>query len=138
MATTPAISAARNGARPGGGTRASVLVVEDDPSLRDAMLIELQSAGLRVLTAANGEEALAVARHGPRPSVIVLDLNMPVMDGWEFRAAQVLDPRLADIPVIVLTARGDADRQARSLGVASALSKPVDLDKLRDALAAHC
>jgi len=102
------------------------------------MLIELQSVGLRVMTAANGEEALALARGGPRPSVIVLDLNMPVMDGWQFRAKQLLDPRLADIPVIVLTARGDADRQARSLGVAAALSKPVDLDRLHEALAAHC
>jgi CheY-like chemotaxis protein len=63
---------------------------------------------------------------------------MPVMDGWQFRAQQIVDPRLADIPVIVLTARGDADRQARSLGVAAALSKPVDLDKLHDVLAEHC
>jgi CheY-like chemotaxis protein len=128
----------RSGVRLGSCTTAPVLLVEDDASLRDAMLIELQSVGLRVMTAANGEEALAVARDGPRPSVIVLDLNMPVMDGWQFRAKQILDPRLADIPVIVLTARGDADRQARSLGVAAALSKPVDLDRLHEALAAHC
>jgi CheY-like chemotaxis protein len=129
---------AQAGERLGNCSTAPVLLVEDDRLLRDAMRIELQSVGLRVMTAANGEEALAVAREGPRPSVIVLDLNMPVMDGWQFRAQQIVDPRLADIPVIVLTARGDADRQARSLGVAAALSKPVDLDKLHDVLAEHC
>ena len=115
----------------------SILLVEDDAALRDAIRIELESQGLRVLTASNGQEALVIAREGPRPSIILLDLAMPVMDGWEFRAAQVLDPRLASIPVVVLTARDDADRQARSLGVARALSKPVDLDRLRDVLAEH-
>lgn len=115
----------------------SILLVDDDDGLRDAIRIELESQGLRVLTASNGQEALTIARQGPRPSIILLDLTMPVMDGWEFRAAQVLDPRLASIPVVVLTARDDADRQARSLGVARALSKPIDLDRLRDALAEH-
>jgi len=119
-------------------TRAVVLLVEDDRLLRDAMLVELESAGLRVVTAENGEEALALARRSPRPSVIVLDLNMPVMDGWQFRAAQVLDPRLSSIPVILLSARGDAERQARTLGIAMALTKPIDLDQLHQALARHC
>jgi CheY-like chemotaxis protein len=63
---------------------------------------------------------------------------MPVMSGWEFRAHQLQDPKLAGIPVVVLSARGDADRQAHSLGVDAALAKPVDLDRLQDVLRRYC
>lgn len=117
---------------------APVLLIEDDPFLRDAMVLELESRGLHVFTAANGAEGLALAREGPRPSLILLDLNMPVMSGWEFRAHQLQDPKLAGIPVVVLSARGDADRQAHSLGVDAALAKPVDLDRLQDVLRRYC
>jgi CheY-like chemotaxis protein len=89
-------------------------VVEDDPCIREALLIELETVGFRVATAANGKEALAAIRKGPRPSVIVTDLMMPVMDGWQLRAELLRDRKLASIPVVVLTARGDAERQARS------------------------
>jgi CheY-like chemotaxis protein len=117
---------------------ALVLVIEDDPFLREAMVLELESRGLHVFTASNGEEGLALAREGPRPSLILLDLNMPVMNGWEFRARQLEDPKLAGIPVVVLSARGDADRQARSLGIDAALPKPIDLDRLQDVLSRYC
>jgi CheY-like chemotaxis protein len=62
---------------------------------------------------------------------------MPVMDGWQLRAELLRDEKLRSIPVVVLTARVDVDRQARSLGVAAALAKPVDLDKLHEILAPH-
>jgi CheY-like chemotaxis protein len=112
-------------------------VVEDDPCIREALLIELETVGFRVATAANGKEALAAIRKGPRPSVIVTDLMMPVMDGWQLRAELLRDRKLASIPVVVLTARGDAERQARSLGVEAGLAKPIDLDKLHELLAFH-
>jgi len=111
-----------------------ILVVEDDDLLREAMVVELESHGFPVRTATNGEEALFALQRSPRPSLIMLDLMMPVMDGWKFRAHQLEDPDLASIPVIVLSARGDADRQGRALGVAGALSKPVDLDRLHEVL----
>ena len=114
-----------------------VLVVEDDRCLREALLTDLEMSGFRVVTAANGKEALAAIRKGLRPSVILTDLMMPVMDGWQLRAELLRDSKLAAIPVVVLSARGDAERQARNLGVEAGLAKPVDLDKLHDILASH-
>jgi CheY-like chemotaxis protein len=111
-----------------------ILVVEDDESIRVALTTELASHGLRVTTAADGSEALARAREWPQPCLILLDLSMPVMDGWTFRANQLADETIRDIPVIVLSARGDADRQGRVLNAVAALEKPVDLDRLHSVL----
>src|SRR3954468_25043711 len=81
-----------------------VLIVEDDEDLRDMMAQMLTIEGYRTATAANGREALDYLHHIAKPHVILLDLMMPVMDGWEFRRQQKADPEIAPVPVIVLSA----------------------------------
>jgi CheY-like chemotaxis protein len=103
-----------------------ILVVEDDVDIRDAMSDTLALAGYRAATAADGLEALALLRHAPSPCLILLDLMMPVMDGWEFRAEQVRQPRLAGIPVIVFTAAVGSLPTC----VDGVLKKPIDSDHL--------
>jgi CheY-like chemotaxis protein len=93
-----------------------VLVVEDDQPTRELLRRQLQADGWAVTEAANGRAALDALEREPEPSLILLDLMMPVMDGFEFRAEQVRDPALAAIPVVVFTAKDltSEDRQALS------------------------
>jgi CheY-like chemotaxis protein len=113
---------------------ARILLVEDDPGLRDTLAEVLSERGYEVTCAPHGLAALAaLAELGPRPppSVILLDLAMPVMDGWTFRARQRRDPRFASIPTIVLSASLGADPHALDgLAPAATLSKPFDLASL--------
>jgi CheY-like chemotaxis protein len=113
-----------------------VLVVDDDGDVRDVLREVLEENGYLVRTAGDGREALAVLRREPRTSLILLDVMMPVMDGWEFRAEQVQDAAIADIPVVVITAVGDADEKAKAMAAAGALRKPVRLKDLLAAVAA--
>jgi CheY-like chemotaxis protein len=94
---------------------AHVLILEDNDENRSFLRVLFESEGYRVATAANGADALKWLNHHPVPSVIVLDLNMPVMDGWEFCSALVAQTRLARIPVVVLSAESDVGRNARKL-----------------------
>jgi CheY-like chemotaxis protein len=84
----------------------TVLVVDDDLSVRTALKELFETEGYAVVLAAHGRAALNHLRAGVRPSVILLDLMMPVMDGWDFRAQQLAAPDLKDIPVFILTAVG--------------------------------
>ena len=113
-------------------TATTVLVVEDDFDLRDALVPILEYDGHKVVSAANGQEALERLRAMSPPSLILLDLLMPVMNGEEFRVEQLRDPRLASIPVLVLSAHAGAEECATRLGVAGCLRKPVDIDALLD------
>ena len=116
------------------GTR-RVLVVDDDADIREALQIVLELEGYEVRTAANGRDAFAVLR-GPAPfraDLIVLDLMMPVMTGYAFRAEQLRDPVLAGTPVLLLTGYGDAAKHGAKLQ-AEAMSKPVDLVTLQTAV----
>jgi CheY-like chemotaxis protein len=103
-----------------------VLVVEDDLATREALSLFLAGQGYRVTTAEDGLAALEQLRQPPRPDLILLDLMMPVMDGWQFRREQLADPQLADIPVIVCSATGRLDEHATSLQATAYLDKPVD------------
>jgi CheY-like chemotaxis protein len=107
-----------------------VLIVEDDPEIRLALGDILESCDYSVAQAQNGREALERLRSGPRPAVILLDIMMPVMNGWAFRAEQLADPKLAAIPIIVLTAMGRADETGRELRAYAALSKPFEIRDL--------
>ena len=118
--------------------KAPVLVVEDDAEVRDAMVKLLENEGYRAIGAANGQEAFALIRAGTRPCLILLDLGMPVMDGREFRATQLKDKKLAIIPVVVFSARPDAEEIATSISAVAALRKPVRFDHLRRLLEEHC
>jgi CheY-like chemotaxis protein len=113
-----------------------VLVVEDDDDLREMMAQLLTLEGFRTETVANGQEALAYLHARPRPDVILLDLMMPVMDGWEFRRRQQADPALASVPVIVLSALDQA--RAAKVDAAAFLKKPLDFDRLLDLVRGYC
>jgi CheY-like chemotaxis protein len=108
----------------------TVLVVEDDYDVRDALVPILEYDGHRVASAANGREALEQLRTSPAPSLILLDLMMPVMDGAEFRAEQLRDPALASIPVVVVSADPAVREKAKRLGAAGFVEKPIDIDML--------
>src|SRR6185503_4662036 len=110
----------------------SVLVVEDDFDLRDALVPILEYEGHRVISAANGREALDQLQAMPPPSVILLDLMMPVMNGEDFRTEQLRDPRLASIPVVVLSAHPKAEEQAARMGAIGCLKKPFEVEALLD------
>jgi len=101
----------------------TVLVVDDDSNLVRLMSKFLTLEGFASASAANGQEALTYLRGGGDARVILLDLRMPVMDGWTFRREQRSDPGLADIPIVVLSGV-DADR-FHELDAAAAFNKPV-------------
>jgi CheY-like chemotaxis protein len=115
-----------------------VLIVEDQPDLRESLADLLELEGYRVDTAANGQEALARLRGASPPQVILLDLRMPVMDGWAFRQEQQQSPALAVIPVVVVSGEADAGKEAAVLHAAGHLAKPIDLEKLLDLLTRYC
>jgi two-component system chemotaxis response regulator CheY len=115
-----------------------VLVVEDDADFREALVSALEHAGYEVIAAVNGAAALQLLEWRIVPSVVILDLMMPVMDGRTFREHQLADPALASIPVIVLSADAKAAELGTSPGVHAVLQKPVDLEALLGALDALC
>ena len=111
-----------------------ILVVEDDEDAREALVALLQMKGYRAVPAGNGKEALDYLHRAPLPDLIILDLWMPVMDGWQFRKEQVKDPRLAAVPVIVVTALSDrTDVDANEV-----IIKPVDVDRLLTSVSHYC
>ncbi len=104
-----------------------ILVVEDDLSTREALSMLLSAEGYGVSTAADGVAALEQLHDGQRPGLILLDLMMPLMDGWQFRNEQLRDPGLANIPVIVCSASWRAGQGGGStLQALAYLDKPVD------------
>jgi two-component system response regulator MprA len=118
--------------------RGSVLVVEDDPELLNSLSEVLQSEGFGVARARNGLEALGRLRGGARPSVILLDLMMPIMNGWQFRYEQRQDSDLSKIPVVVVSAKSDSRQHAEWLEADGYISKPIDLNVLLGTLSRYC
>ena len=117
----------------------TVLVVEDDVDIRQALVEILEDHGFKAVGASDGSEALALLASATElPCVILLDLMMPVMDGAAFREAQRSDPRLASIPVVVLSAYRDVERHADGLDAVSILRKPPSVRELVSVLQAHC
>lgn len=115
-----------------------LLVVEDEPDTRRAMHIVLSGSGYAVATAANGRDALEFLHRHPPPDLILLDLMMPDMDGWQFREQQSHDPALASVPVVVVSADDEAERKARQIGAAGCLAKPVEVDELLRTVHRYC
>jgi two-component system, chemotaxis family, chemotaxis protein CheY len=113
-----------------------VLIVEDDVELRDMMAQLLTLEGFVATAVANGREALEYLRKGDRPDIILLDLMMPVMDGWEFRRKQQSDPTLATVPVVVLSALDH--RRAAEVDAVAFLKKPLDFDRLLELVRRYC
>jgi CheY-like chemotaxis protein len=106
-----------------------ILLVEDDPDLRLMMATSLEMEGASVITAANGVEAFNLARRH-NPSLIILDLMMPVMTGEEFRRAQLANDAIRKIPVLVVSAHFDAPHIAKRMKAVGCFTKPLDLDAL--------
>jgi len=113
---------------------ASILIVEDDEDVREAMIAFLEMKGYSVASAGNGREALDYLRDAPAPDLIITDLAMPVMDGRQFRREQLKDARLAAIPTLVITAMADRTH----IDASEILLKPVDADLLLTAVSRHC
>ena len=110
----------------------AVLVVEDDEATLDSTLALLTSHGYEAVGANSAAKALGLLREGLRPRLILLDLQMPGMDGWKFRAELLCDADLARIPVVILSAAGEpaVRAAAEAMRAAAALVKPVDADEL--------
>ena len=116
-----------------------VLVVEDDTDLRESLSEALRDHGFAVTPAINGQEALDLLRAGVKPSVILLDLMMPGVNGWELRDALRHDPALARIPQLVISAYVDESEQAvLALPPDDCIRKPFHLRVLIDAIERHC
>jgi CheY-like chemotaxis protein len=110
-----------------------VLVVEDDPSIREVISDVLEDKGFRVLPAANGSDAL-LQLDTVRPDVMVLDLLMPVMHGWAFMETYLQKTGGAPIPIVVVSVNPALPRSYNRLGVASVVSKPFNVDILAQAV----
>ena len=115
-----------------------VLVVEDDADLRESLSQALRDHGFTVTQAADGQQALDLLKSGIRPGVILLDLMMPVLSGWEFRDALREDPELAKIPQLIVSAFVDETEQAvLALPPDDCIRKPFHLRILIDAIERH-
>lgn len=115
---------------------ATILVVDDDQNIRELLRLHLAAAGYDVLLA---EDAIAggyLVLRSP-PELIICDVNMPHLDGFDFVAALKADKTLPDIPVIFLTSEEEADQRGKALGAVGYLTKPVRADRLLSLVAAH-
>jgi CheY-like chemotaxis protein len=110
------------------GGRQTILVVDDDAAIREVVAEVLEEEGYQVTVASSGQDALA-AIDADEPALVVLDMRMPVMNGWEF-AEQLGERPGRRIPLLVMTAAVDADKRAAEIGAAGTLSKPFDLSDL--------
>lgn len=113
----------------------TVLVIDDEEAIRETLRMTLELEGYEVHTAEHGRAALEALEGTLRPCVILVDLMMPTMNGWEFIAAVTQDGRFSTIPIVVLTAFPD---KARALPAQSVLSKPMSLDALLDVVHHYC
>ncbi|MET0594658.1 MAG: response regulator [Polyangiaceae bacterium] len=116
----------------------NILIVEDDDDIREALTQILELEGYVVREAVNGREALELTAKGPTPDLILLDLMMPVMDGWQFRAEQLKDPVLSKVPVVVISADAGVHEKVTTFGAAAVLPKPISLDRLLRAVESLC
>jgi two-component system, chemotaxis family, chemotaxis protein CheY len=117
----------------------NVLVIDDDMHIREMLAEVLEDEGYAVACAADGQEALSYLHEQPtQPCLILLDLMMPRMNGWEFREAQRQDPALAPIPVITISAHADPFATATPLDVTAHLPKPIDINRLLTTVQQWC
>lgn len=115
-----------------------ILLIEDDVTTRDAVQELLEMEGYAVVAAGDGDEALRDLRGGLRPCFILLDLDMPEKDGFEFRDEQLQDAALAGIPTVAYSAVYDPQSYGAALHGAALLSKPIEFEMLLDCIQSRC
>lgn len=116
----------------------TVMVVDDDERIRRSVAELLEMEGYTVLAAANGEDALRLLRTRPLPGLILLDVNMPVMDGWRFRDTLLKELPLASIPVVVTSGISSAYNLKGHLHSVAYLEKPFNRNQLLEAVRKYC
>lgn len=107
-----------------------ILVVEDDTSIRELLMELLESEGYRVASAVNGLEGIRYLQGNESPDLILIDLMMPVMDGYAFRTEQLKHAVWSKIPTVVMSAEANAKEKMKSFQISAFLSKPVDLETI--------
>ena len=115
-----------------------ILIVEDDHDVAQSVAEVLESSGYGTGIAANGREALDYLEKNTQTDLILLDMMMPVMDGWQFREEQRKLPAFDSIPVVIVTADGNARGKAEAIQAAGLVSKPVTIDGLLDEVERIC
>jgi CheY-like chemotaxis protein len=113
----------------------NILVVEDDEGIRETLRLFLELEGYTVFTAVHGKDGLEVLKKIPRPCLILLDLMMPVMNGWEFADEIKKNEMLAVIPVVIVTAYSNKVIPIKASGI---IKKPIDLDALLRIVKTSC
>lgn len=114
-----------------------VLIIEDEPDIREDIADILTEEGFNVATAENGDVGLKLLRNGMF-CVVLLDLMMPVLDGWAFRAEQVKDSAIAKVPVVVVSGDGHVEQKVSSLKASGYLKKPFAVDDLVEIVTRFC
>lgn len=117
------------------GHKERILVIEDDEGVRETLLVALELQGYQVSTAVNGKEGLKALSEGPPPHLVLVDLMMPIMNGWEFVRALRADPSLNRVPVGLLTAYSENVGDLQNLPM---IQKPIDLDLFYEFVASQC
>lgn len=107
-----------------------ILVIEDDTSIRELLVELLESEGYEVTSAVNGLEGLKFLQSKSQPDLILIDLMMPVMDGYSFRTEQLKNGEWSKIPTVVMSAEANAKEKMKSFSITAFLSKPVELDTI--------
>jgi CheY-like chemotaxis protein len=121
----------RSRGNPASDGNPELLLVDDDEELRELLAVTLRERGFSVVTAGNGQEALDHLRSAALPAAVLLDLNMPTMNGWQFCAAKNADAGLKALPVIVLSAAAKKDPASPYyLDVDEVVSKPIEIETL--------
>jgi CheY-like chemotaxis protein len=121
----------------------NVLIVEDDRDTRDLLATMLSTEGFHAVLAEDGLEALHMLRtvrhRAPdAPCLVLLDLAMPRLGGREFRRAQLADPRVAGVPVAVMSGAVDLEQRAQAMGAVAIVAKPINFDVLLDVVRRYC
>ena len=115
-----------------------VLIVEDDPEIRTALRDLLADEGCTLVEATNGLQAMEYLKGGSRPRLIILDLAMPIVNGWEFRIAQRANPAFAEIPVVILSARPEKAADIAWMDVVDFFPKPIDVERFLGTVRRYC